>query len=130
MVVTPKEFSALKKQVKKQEDIIQVLKSVDCTISAPLQKKLKVLEALLWPVQRTYSMRRSGGSQRYLYMLRNKKENKSYQFRQIYDESDQIYGAKKISVVLKSRGVAVSDKIVDEFMQEMNLAGIRTGGKL
>lgn len=36
MVVTPKEFVYLKKRLKKLEDIIQVLKSVDCTISAPL----------------------------------------------------------------------------------------------
>lgn len=71
-------------------------------------------------------------------MLRNKKGNKSYQFRrtelsdqirQIYDESRQIYGAKKISAVLKSRGVAVSDKMVSELMQEMNLSSIRTGAK-
>lgn len=74
----------------------------------------------------------------YNHILRNKKENKSYQLRrtelseqirQIYDESDQIYGAKKISAVLKSRGVATSDKMVSELMQEMNLTSIRTGAK-
>ena len=47
MVVTPKEFSALKKRVEKLEGIIQVLKSVDCTVSAPLQDKLKALEYIL-----------------------------------------------------------------------------------
>lgn len=36
MVVTPKEFVALKKRVEKLEGIIRVLKSVNCTVSAPL----------------------------------------------------------------------------------------------
>ena len=36
MIVTPQEFFYLKKRVKKLEGIIQVLKSVDCTVSAPL----------------------------------------------------------------------------------------------
>ena len=34
-VITPKEFLTLKKRVKKLEGIIQVLKSVDCTVSSP-----------------------------------------------------------------------------------------------
>jgi hypothetical protein len=57
-----------------------------------------------------------------------------YQFRrielgehikQVFDESNQIYGAKKIKVVLGERGIATSDKMVGELMQEMNLQSIR-----
>ena len=132
MIVTPKEFAALKKRVEKQEGIIQVLKSVDCTVSAPLQDKLKALETLYgqFSVHTLCDALEVPRGTFYNHILRNKKENKSYQFRrtelseqirQIYDESDQIYGAKKISAVLKSRGVAVSDKMVSELMQEMNL---------
>lgn len=139
MVVTPKEFVYLKKRVEKLEGIIQVLKSVDCTISAPLQDKLKSVGSTLWPVQYTYSLRCIRGSQRHLLQpYAPQQKNKSYQLRrtelseqirQIYDESDQIYGAKKISAVLKSRGVATSDKMVSELMQEMNLASIWTEAK-
>ncbi len=140
MIVTPKEFAALKKRVEKLEGIIQVLKSVDCTVSAPLQDKLKALEALYgqFSVHTLCDALEVPRGTFYNHMLRNKKENKSYQFRrtklseqihQIYDESRQIYGAKKISVVLKSRGVAVSDKMVSELMQEMNLTSIRTDSK-
>ena len=140
MIVTPKEFTALKKRVKKLEGIIQVLKSVDCTISAPLQDKLKALEALYgqFSVHTLCDALEVPRGTFYNHILRNKKENKSYQFRrtelseqirQIYDESAQIYGAKKISAVLKSRGVAVSDKMVSELMQEMNLTSIRTEAK-
>lgn len=140
MVVTPKEFSALKKRVEKMESIIQVLKSVDCTVSAPLQDKLKALEVLYgqFSVHTLCDALEVPRGTFYNHILRNKKKNKSYQFRrtelseqirQIYDESDQIYGAKKISSVLKSRGVAVSDKMVSELMQEMDLTSIRTGAK-
>ena len=140
MIVTPQEFFYLKKRVEKLEDIIQVLKSVDCTVSAPLQDKLKALEALYgqFSVHTLCDALEVPRGTFYNHMFRNKKENKSYQFRrtklseqirQIYDESRQIYGAKKISVVLKSRGVAVSDKMVSELMQEMNLTSIRTDSK-
>lgn len=139
-VVTPQEFSALKKRVEKLEGIIQVLKSVDCTVSAPLQDKLKALETLYgqFSVHTLCDALEVPRGTFYNHIFRNKKENKSYQFRrtelseqirQIYDESDQIYGAKKISSVLKSRGVATSDKMVSELMQEMNLTSIRTGAK-
>ncbi len=140
MIVTPKEFSAFKKKVEKLESIIQVLRSVDCTVSAPLQDKLKALETLYgqFGVHSLCDALEVPRGTFYNHILRNKKENKSYQFRrtelskqirQIYDESDQIYGAKKISAVLKSRGVAVSDKMVSELMQEMNLTSIRTEAK-
>lgn len=45
-VVTPQEFMHMKSKVEKLEGIIQVLKMVDCTVSSPLQDKLKALEAL------------------------------------------------------------------------------------
>lgn len=74
----------------------------------------------------------------YNHLIRNKKDQNGYQFRrielseqirQIYEESNQIYGAKKIKTVLASRGVTVSDKMVAELMSEMNTSNILTGDK-
>lgn len=74
----------------------------------------------------------------YNHILRNKKQNNSYQFRrailreqvlEVYEESNQIYGAKKIKAVLDSRGIATTDKMVAELMEEMNLRSIRVGSK-
>lgn len=45
-VVTPQAFQHLKRKVKKLEDTVQVLKTVDCTVSSTLQEKLKAMEAL------------------------------------------------------------------------------------
>lgn len=74
----------------------------------------------------------------YNHIFRNKKDNNSYQIRrtqlserikQIYEESNQIFGAKKIKAILANQGEVVSDKMVAELMQEMNLYSIRTEAK-
>ena len=44
-VVTPQEFLYLKRRISKLEDMIQVLKTVSCTVSSPLQEKLKAMES-------------------------------------------------------------------------------------
>lgn len=74
----------------------------------------------------------------YNHTFRNKGENNSYQIRrnqlsewikQIYEESNQIFGAKKIKAGLADQGEAVSDKMIAQLMQEMNLYSIRTEAK-
>ena len=44
---------------------------------------------------------------------------------QVFDESKQIYGAGKITAVLKERGCITSEKTVRFLMQEMGLISIR-----
>ena len=41
--VTPQEFLYMKRRIGKLEDMIQVLKTVSCTVSSPLQEKLKAI---------------------------------------------------------------------------------------
>ena len=50
----------------------------------------------------------------------------SKQIKEIYDESNQIYGARKIRAVLQARGINTTDKMVAELMQSMNLQSIRS----
>ena len=45
-VVTPQEFLYLKRRISKLEDMIQILKTVSCTVFSPLQEKLKAMEPL------------------------------------------------------------------------------------
>ena len=45
-VVTPQKFLYMKRRINKLEDRIQVLKMVGCTVSSPLQEKLKAMEPL------------------------------------------------------------------------------------
>lgn len=41
-----KDYNTLQRRVEKLENIIAILKSVDCTASAPLREKLNALESL------------------------------------------------------------------------------------
>lgn len=45
-VITPKDYDSLLRRCEKQEQLISVLKTVDCLPSAPLQEKLLALERL------------------------------------------------------------------------------------
>lgn len=134
------EFIKMKNKIERLEQIIEILKKVNCTVSSPLQVKLNELE-LLHGQYNVHVLCESLNVSRgtfYNHIFRNKKENKSYQFRrvelseqirQIYEENKQIYGAKKIKAVLSSRGVPISEKMVSELMNEMNLFSIRTDAK-
>lgn len=139
-VVNAAEFVKMKKKLEKLEQKLEVLQTVNCTVSSPLQKKLYALEALhgQYSIHILCEALQVDRGTFYNHLLRNKKDQSSYQFRrndlseqirQVYDESNQIYGAKKIKAVLASRGVAVSDKMVAELMNEMNISSIRTGAK-
>lgn len=139
-VVNAAEFVKMKKKLEKLEQKLEVLQKVSCMVSSPLQKKLYALEALhgQYSVHILCEALKVDRGTFYNHLLRNKKDQNSYQFRrtelseqimEVYEDSNQIYGAKKIKAVLGSRGVAVSDKMVAELMNEMNISSIRTGAK-
>ena len=140
-IITPQEVMLLKKHLEKLEGIIAVLKSVDCTVSLPLQDKLKALEKLYgqFSVHTLCDALEVPRETFYNHILRNKKEDTSYQFRrvrlsemiqQIYDERNQIFGAAKIQAILREQRVIASERMVAELMGEMNLVSIRNGAKL
>ncbi|MBR0598589.1 IS3 family transposase [Sinanaerobacter chloroacetimidivorans] len=138
--VSASESAKMKQYITKLEQKIEVLQKVNCTVSAPLKEKLHAL-AQLHGQYRVHVLCEALNVDRgtfYNHIFRSKKDNNSYQFRrnqlselirQVYEENDQIYGAKKIRAVLSERGVAVSDKMVAELMQEMNLHSIRNYAK-
>lgn len=138
--VNAAEFVKMKKKLEKLEQKLEVLQSVNCTVSSPLQKRLYALEALhgQYSIHILCEALQVDRGTFYNHLLRNKKDKSSYQFRrtelseqirQVYDGSNQIYGAKKIKAVLAGRGIAVSDKMVAELMNEMNISSIRTSAK-
>lgn len=138
--VNTNELMKLRKRVAKQEQIISVLKTIDCLSSAPLKEKLYALEKLHGKYS-VHDLCEALGVSRgtyYNHVLRNKKKDTSYQARrdelsqqilQIFDDSRQIFGAKKIKAILAEHGIHTSDRMVSELMQEMNLASIRTDSK-
>ena len=74
----------------------------------------------------------------YNFILRNKRDNTWYLKRQeelrikiqeIYDENNQIFGAAKITAVLKEQGYQTSEKIVRKLMRDIGLISIRQDAK-
>ena len=125
-IVTPQEFLHLKRRVKTLEDMIQILKKVNCTVSSPLQEKLKTMEAL----SRQFSV--------HTLIFRNKRDNTlatkrreelKVQIQKIYDDSEQIYGAGKITVILRNQGMKTSEKYVSELMKELGISSVSTTAK-
>lgn len=104
--VSASEFAKMKHYITKLEQKIEVLQKVNCTASAPLKEKLHEL-ALLHGQYSVHMLCEALNVDRgtfYNHIFRSKKDNNSYQFRrnqlselirQVYEENDQIYGAKK-----------------------------------
>lgn len=122
------------------ENIIQVLQSVSCTVNDPLEFKLEALERLYgqYSVHVLCDALKVPRGTFYNYLLRNKRDNTWYakrqeelrsKIQQIYDDHHQIFGAAKVTALLKEQGERVSVKMVRRLMQDMGLTSIRVGAK-
>ena len=133
-------YARQKKRIDRLESMVEVLQTVDCSLSSPLQIKLSELEKLFGQYS-VHVLCDSLGISRgtfYNHILRNKKDKNSYHarrenlsksIREVFEESNQIYGARKIRSILKSRGINTTDEMVAELMQSMNLQSARSDTK-
>ncbi len=137
---TLRNFRLMEKTIVRLKAIIEILQSIDCSVKAPLQERLKIFEQLYgkYNVHQLSDALLVPRGTFYNYIYRNKRDNIWYkkrretlrlQIQEIYDESNQIYGVEKIAAVLKTRGTIVSARIVRELMQEMGLISIRLSAK-
>ena len=137
---TKSSLRQLENKVKRLEGIIEILQSVNCTVSSPLNEKLDALEQLYgkYSVYMLCDALKVPRGTFYNFVLRNKRDNTWYSKRQeelrikiqeIYDESKQIFGAAKIAAVLKEQGYRTSDKTVRNLMRDMGLISIRQNAK-
>ena len=145
----PKEMSALnlrdyhflKQKCERQEKIIAILKSSPCAATAPLQERLAAIEQMVseeYNVNILCEALEVAKGTYYNHTLRNKRgETKSAQRRrelfpiieQIYHESNQTYGAGRITVIMRERGIPVAEGTVARIMHENGLFRIRGGAK-
>ena len=122
------------------ESIVEILKSAPCTPKAPLRQRLYAAEQLygkynVHVICDAFDIPRGTF---YNHVLRNKKDNTWYakrreelrlRIQEIYDESNQIFGAAKIAAVMKSEGFKVSNEMVRTLMRDMGLVSIRQSAK-
>jgi transposase-like protein len=139
-IYSPGDIKALERKVAKLEKIISILKTVPCTVHAPLKERLNTLAQL----QSEYDIHTlcealdvSRGTY-YNHIKRNKRDNVWYKKREeefrilihdIYYEFDQVLGANKIHAILQQRGYSVTPKYVMRITQDLGLSSIRTDAK-
>lgn len=138
--LTKSRLSRLENKVRRLEGIIEILQSVNCSVNSPLDEKLDTLERMYgkYSVHMLCEALKVPRGTFYNFILRNKRDNTWYLKRQeelrikiqeIYDESNQIFGAAKIATVLKEQGYRTSDKTVRKLMCDMGLISIRQDAK-
>lgn len=135
-----KNFRIMANKVSRLEGIIEILQRVNCTVSSPLSEKLQSMEELYsqYSVHMLCDALQVPRGTFYNYIFRNKRDNTWYtkrreelriRIQQIYDESNQIFGAGKIAAIMKEEGCQVSQEMVRKLMREMGLLSIRQDSK-
>ncbi len=138
--ISIKNFRCLENKVKRLEGIIEILQKVDCQVSDTLNIKLNALEKLYgqYSVHMLCDALKVSRGTFYNHILRNKRDNAWYakrreenrlKIQQIYDDSHQIFGADKITAIMKSEGYIISVEMVRELMRDMGLISIRQDAK-
>ena len=133
-----KSYRLLEQKVKRLEGIIEILKSVQNTSALPIEEKVELIERL----QKKYSLRMicealdfNRGTYYYRVVRDNqtlyekRKEELKILIQQIYDDNHQIFGAEKITAILKEQGEPVTAPTVRELMKEMGLLSVRLTAK-
>lgn len=130
----------LENKVARLESIVEILKSAPCTPKAPLRQRLYAAEQLygkynVHVICDAFDIPRGTF---YNHVLRNKKDNTWHakrreelrlRIQEIFDESNQVFGAAKIAAVMKSEGFKVSNEMVRTLMRDMGLVSIRQSAK-
>lgn len=140
---TPAEFDAISRRLRKVEHELEVIRLSGYIARIPLQDKLATLEHLHNEMADLYSVHElcealdvsRGTFYNHIFRRvdRSKYEEEKTQLmlkvKQIFDDSEQRYGADKIRAVLAENGLRISTKRVLSIMQELGLHSIRADAK-
>ena len=139
-ILTLRNFKLLEAKIARLEGVIEIIKKANVLPNSPLKDKLYAAESISddYSVHMLCEALDIPRGTYYNHILRNKRDNTWYakrrealreQIQEIYDESNQIFGAAKIAAVLHSRGVKASVKMIQKIMSDMGLVSIRQGAK-
>jgi len=133
------DYHNLKRRADKLEEQLKVLKVAGCGMSAPLREKLAALEKLYgqFSVHVLCEALDVSRGTFYNHIFRRKevtyydkrREEMRAHVKDVFEESCQLYGAKKICAVLAEREIITSPKYVAGLMQEMGLSSVRKDSK-
>lgn len=133
-------IKGLQNKINRLEGLLEIIRVSESSPSAPLKEKLYALEKLSgqYNVHMLCDALNVSRGTFYNHILRNKKTNTVYSERReiiknaiqtVYDESRQIFGARKIAAVLRERGFKTCENTVRKLMHDMGLFSIRQRAK-
>ena len=129
---TPAEFDAISRHLQKLEHHMEIIRQTEYLSNIPLQKKLATLEelyhhrAILSVSMSCVTLLMWQGGTFYNHIFR-KADRSQYQeeqaqlmlkVKQVFDDSEQRFGAEKIRIVLAESGIRVGKKRISAIMQE------------
>ena len=139
-ILTLRNFKLLEAKIARLEGIIEIIKKANILPNSPLKDKLYAAEIISddYSVHMLCEALDIPRGTYYNHILRNKRDNTWYakrretlreQIQEIYDESNQIFGAAKITAVLRRRDIKSSVNMVRQLMSDMGLVSIRQDAK-
>lgn len=125
------------------EHHIEIIRQTGYLSSIPLQKKLATLEELYHRSGNPFSVHElcdaldvaRGTFYNHIFRKadRSKYQEEQAQLmlrvKQIFDDSEQHFGAEKIRIILAESGIRVGKKRISAIMQELGLCSVRTDAK-
>ena len=140
---TPAEFDATSRRLQRLEHEMQIIRHTGFLDRIPLQEKLASLEQIYHQTDGQYSVYElcsalhvaRGTFYNHIFRRADRSKYREEQaqlmlmVRQIFDDSEQRFGAEKIRTVLADNGIHVGKKRVSAIMQELGLYSVRVDAK-
>lgn len=138
--VNLKDYQTLKNMYERQKLVVHILQDAPCRANDPLHDRLEAIKVLSskYTVYTLCDAFQVPKGTYYNFLLRRKGENSQAAKRRtelkpiiekIYIKSNQIFGAGKVTAVLRDRGYKISERIVGDIMHSNGWFSVRTNAK-
>ena len=130
----------LQSKIVRLETMIEFLQRVTCSPQAPLREKLYEMEKYHgeYAVHLMCDAMDVARGTFYNHVFRNKKEDSYYskrkvflreRIKEVFEENNGIFGAGKITAILREEGIPLTKEMTLSLMQEMGLKSLRQSSK-
>lgn len=138
--VNIKDYRILKTMYERQKLVVHILQNAPCRANDPLHDRLKAIKDMSskYTVYTLCDAFNVPKGTYYNYLLRSKGEDSQAAKRraqlkpiieEIYDKSNQNFGAGKIAAIMRDRGITVTERLVGNIMHKNGWFSVRTNAK-
>ena len=135
-----KDYKILKTMYERQKLVVHILQNAPCKASDPLSARLEAIKDLSdkYSVNTLCDAFKVPKGTYYNFLLRSKGENSQSAKRraelkpiieEIYNNSNQTFGAGKITAILRNRGIRTTERLVGNIMHRNGWFSVRTNAK-